>query len=434
MWIKRRDRAGVREWIVRRIGRWSTFMVAAVWLVHGLLNKLLHFSPRHLQIVQSVPGLAGSRGELVLTAVGMCEVAIAVWVVSGWAATVCAAVQTVFLLSMNIVELSVARSLLLWPAGLVPINLAFLAVAWVAASSRQHATNHSEGLRPSDSLTRSLAGTPQAPLRSRGLTRLLVRPRSFGLEMTSRLRRHPIAIEAHFRHCLTLTYAVRPNVLRSLLAPGLELDTYDGHAFVAVALVQTESLRPALLPAALGQDFFLAGYRIFTTFTGRGGKAVRGLRILRSDADRAGMVIGGNLLTHYNYHRCEASCDPSGARIHFSVRTADGLGSLEVTADRSREALPVGSVFWSLRDARRFAGPLLFTFDYERETDSIIAIRATRTNWQPTPVSVDVRRISFFEQAPFNRCAPMLAAAFYVHDVDYRWERGVRYALGERKE
>ena len=36
-------------------------------------------------------------------------------------------------------------------------------------------TNHSEGLRPSDSLTRSLAGGPRAPLRSRGLTRALVR-------------------------------------------------------------------------------------------------------------------------------------------------------------------------------------------------------------------------------------------------------------------
>ena len=192
MWIKRRDRAGVREWIVRRIGRWSTFMVAAVWLVHGLFNKLLHFSPRHLQIVQSVPGLAGSRGELVLTAVGMCEVAIAVWVVSGWAATVCAAVQTVFLLSMNIVELSVARSLLLWPAGLVPINLAFLAVAWVAASSRQHATNHSEGLRPSDSLTRSLAGAPQAPLRSRGLIRMLLRPVSPVLKPLRALAAPPI--------------------------------------------------------------------------------------------------------------------------------------------------------------------------------------------------------------------------------------------------
>jgi hypothetical protein len=96
--------------------------------------------------------------------------------------------------------------------------------------------------------------------------------------------------------------------------------------------------------------------------------------------------------------------------------------------------LPAGSTFWSLRDARRFAGPLLFTFDHESETNSMLAIRATRTNWQPAPIVVDVRRIAFFDQPPFNRCTPTLAAAFYVHDVDYRWERGVRYVLGDRKE
>src|SRR5262249_30590025 len=126
----------MRHWIVGHIGSISTAIVASVWLVHGLLNKLLHFSPRHLQIVQSVPGLAGSRGELALTAVGLFEVGIAVWVLSGWAAGICAAVQTVVLLAMNVVELSVARSLLLWPAGLIPINLIFLGLAWVAATSR----------------------------------------------------------------------------------------------------------------------------------------------------------------------------------------------------------------------------------------------------------------------------------------------------------
>src|SRR5262245_26952360 len=283
-----RGSATIIDRVSRHAGRLSTVVVASVWLVHGLFNKLLHFSPRHLQIVQCVPGLDGHRGELVLTAVGMCEVGIAVWVLSGWAAVVCAAVQTVFLLSMNIVELSVARSLLLWPAGLIPINLAFLAVAWVAARSSKSAT------------------------------------------LFTRLRRHPIAVEAHFRHCLTLTYALRPDVLRPLLPPGLELDTYDGYAFVAVALVQTENLRPAPLPAALGQNFFLAGYRLFTTFTPPGGKTMRGLRILRSDADRSGMVVGGNLLTHYNYRRCDASVDESSARLHCSVRTADGLASLEV--------------------------------------------------------------------------------------------------------
>ena len=385
-----RGTARITKWVARHIAWLSTSIVASVWLVHGLLNKLLHFSPRHLQIVQSVPGLAGSRGEFLLTAIGLCEVGIAVWVLSGWTAALCAAVQTVVLLSMNIVELSFARPLLLWPAGLIPVNLVFLGLAWLAATSRESATAF------------------------------------------TRLRRHPIAVRAHFRHCLTLTYALPPDVLRPLLPPGLELDTYDGYGFLAVALVQTESLRPALLPAALGQNFFLAGYRIFTTFTPPGGRTMRGLRILRSDADRSGMIVGGNLLTHYNYHRCEASVDASPACIHFSVQSADGLGSLDVTANRSKETLPAGSPFWSARDARRFAGPLLFTFDYERETDSIIAIRATRTNWQPAPVAVDVRRIAFLDQPDFNRCTPILAAAFYVHDVDYRWERGIRYSLDAR--
>ena len=37
--------------------------VAGVWLVHGVYNKLLGGSPRHLAIIQSVPGLAGADGS-----------------------------------------------------------------------------------------------------------------------------------------------------------------------------------------------------------------------------------------------------------------------------------------------------------------------------------------------------------------------------------
>jgi len=368
----------------------ATAIVASVWLVHGLFNKLLHFSPRHLLIVQSVPGLAGGRGEAVLTAIGVFEVGIALWVLSGSAAGVCAAVQTVVLLTMNVVELSTARSLLLWPAGLIPINVLFLSLAWVAARSRSG-------------------------------------------NVFVALRRHPIAVKAYFRRCLTLTYALPPEVVRRLLPPGLDLETYDGHAFIAVALVQTRSLRPAGFPERFGQNFFLAGYRVFTTFRQSDGRRLRGLRILRSDADRLAMVIGGNLLTHYNYHRCTTTVEASAVRLHFSVSTSDDHGTLDVLADLSTATLPAGSPFQSVREARRFAGPLPFTFDYERETNAIIAIRATRANWQPDPVSVEVRRISFFDHPVFQGCTPVLAAAFYVHDIDYRWERGVRHPLGRKE-
>jgi hypothetical protein len=200
---------------------------------------------------------------------------------------------------------------------------------------------------------------------------------------------------------------------------------------VAVALVQTESLRPAGLPPALGQNFFLAGYRVFTTFHAPGGRRLRGLRILRSDANRARMVAGGNLLTHYNYHRCTASVETTGQVIRIAVSTPDRGGDVRMTADLSNGVLPPGSPFMSVREARRFAGPLPFTFDFERETNAIIAIRATRANWRPEPVAVDVERLSFFDQPAFRDCTPVLAAAFHVSGIDYRWERGVRYALGD---
>jgi uncharacterized membrane protein YphA (DoxX/SURF4 family) len=364
-----------------------SLFVASVWLVHGLFNKLLHGSPRHLQIVQSVPGLAGDAGTRALILIGLVEVGIGLWVCSGWRARRCAAVQTILLLAMNVTELTFARPLLHRPAGLVPVNLAVLGVPGVVASSREPAL------------------------------------------VLGRLRRHPIAIQARLRDCLTLTYALPPDVLRRLLPPGLELETYHGHAFMAIALVQTESLRPAGLPEQLGQDFFLAGYRIFTTFTPASGKPMRGLRILRSEANRTCMVAGGNLLTHYNYHRSTASIEVSADRIHVTTRSIDGLGDIDVTADINGDALPAGSPFPSVREARRFAGPLPFTFDYEEDTHAIIAINGRRTNWRPAPVAVDVRCLSFFDQPMFLGCTPILAAAFHVQDIDYRWERGVRYPL-----
>jgi uncharacterized protein YqjF (DUF2071 family) len=249
----------------------------------------------------------------------------------------------------------------------------------------------------------------------------------------ARLRRHPIPIAAHFKQCLTLTYALPPEVLRPLLPPGLQLETFDGYGFVAVALVQTEDLRPAGLPPLLGQDFFLAGYRIFTRFERADGRRIRGLRILRSDTDRARMVAGGNLLTHYNYHRCSARVTATDGRIGVEVSTPDHAGDLRVVANLTPQtsgALPAGSPFRSLRDARRFAGPLPFTFDYESETHAIIAIQAARANWNPTPVLVDVERIAFFDSPAFRGCTPILAAAFHTKDIDYRWERGVRHPLG----
>lgn len=249
--------------------------------------------------------------------------------------------------------------------------------------------------------------------------------------MLYRLKRHPFAVKARFQHALVLTYAYPRRVLEGLVPPGLMLDTWRDFAFLAVAMVETRELRPVFVPRWLGRSFFLAGYRVFVRHRDRLGRVRRGLRILRSDTDRATMAFFGNLLTHYNYRQVTASVRASERILEVAVESPDGAGDLHVIADlASRPApLPERSPFADLRQARRFAGPLPYTFDYEPQTHSIIRIQASRAHWRPEPIRVEVLENAFLRSGPLAGADPVLAAAFYVHDIDYRWERGVREPL-----
>ncbi|MEU6175435.1 DUF2071 domain-containing protein [Streptantibioticus parmotrematis] len=249
------------------------------------------------------------------------------------------------------------------------------------------------------------------------------------------LRRHPLGLRTHFAHSLVLTYAFPAETLRPLLDPGLEPDTYSAggteYGFVAVALVDQRGLRPPWLPAALGTDQVMTGYRIFTRFRTPGGRAMRGLRILRSDTSSTVLALGGNLLTRYHYRMARLGCRTVGDRVEFAVRSRDGRADVRVSADLSGPAaLPQGSPFASPRDARRYAGPLPYTFEYEPHDGTMVVVKAYRTEWEPQPVSVDVRRLTFFDHfrdGLLAREPRILANAFHVGDLDYGWHRGVRH-------
>ena len=246
------------------------------------------------------------------------------------------------------------------------------------------------------------------------------------------VRRHPFPVKAHLRQCLAITYAFPEKMLEGLLPPGLVLDSYAGFGFVAVALVETERLRPAFLPAAVGQDFFLCGYRIFVRLRSRE-SARRGLYILRSDTDRASMAKLGNWFTHYRYHVCQVSCSTTTHHLRWTIKSPELNAELAVTADLSRtiEQPPSGSPFPDLKTARRFAGPLPYTFDYEPETDSIISVLGVRSSWAARPVEVSVERAGYFRREPFSKEKPILANAFYVENVPYRWQRGRKLVVPE---
>jgi hypothetical protein len=244
--------------------------------------------------------------------------------------------------------------------------------------------------------------------------------------MLYRLRRHPIPMTATFRHGLVVAYAFPADVLQALLPPGLIVDRHGDLGFAAAALVDLEAMRPVGLPPVLGRPYVLVGYRIFCRYRTPSGRLLRGLHILRSEASNRSMVVAGNLLTHYGYHLADCAIQVENGRLDAQVRSRDGHADLSISADLEAPGeLPAGSPFATLAEARRFAGPLPFTFDFEPETGSIIVIEGVRKEWDPRPVSVDVRTATFFDSPRFAGAAPVLANAFHVAGVEYAWLRGV---------
>jgi len=237
------------------------------------------------------------------------------------------------------------------------------------------------------------------------------------------LKNHPFAVEAYFEQSLVLTFALPKERLQPQLPECLLPDTFDDHwAFVAVALVQTKQLRPKGFPGWVGNDFFLAGYRIFVRYTNAAGKRLRGLYILRSETDRRKMAFFGNLFTHYQYRTTDISREEQGGQTAFhSLRS--GLDILiEAAAPGIVPPLPEGSPFKDWKEARRYAGPLPFTFTYNRRRREVLLIEGVREHWQPEPVQVRHYEVGFLKDMGWQDA--VLANAFMVRDIPYCWKKG----------
>jgi len=240
------------------------------------------------------------------------------------------------------------------------------------------------------------------------------------------MRRHGFAVEAHFDFTIAVTFSLPVATVAKGLYPGLQVDQYEDHGFLAIALVQTRSMRPAGLPESLGRDFFLTGYRYFVRHK-QGRRSVRGLQVLRSDTDSEFLKWSGNLMTHYRYSRAITQVNREGGVLRVKVGGADVPG-LDLTAYLDEPELPADSIFPDLRTARRFAGPMPFTFSHESETGSLISVEGRRSKWHPKAVRVEIAQADFLNTYPEAE-RPRQAAAFFVEDVPYRWERGTMHPI-----
>jgi uncharacterized membrane protein YphA (DoxX/SURF4 family) len=100
--------------ITKNLHKLLTFFIATVWIINGLFCKVLNQAPRHQQIVENILNLDKNMANTVTNLIGLSEIVMAIWILSGFRARLNAIVQIIVVAIMNMLEFILVPDLLLW--------------------------------------------------------------------------------------------------------------------------------------------------------------------------------------------------------------------------------------------------------------------------------------------------------------------------------
>ena len=132
------------------------------------------------------------------------------------------------------------------------------------------------------------------------------------------------------------------------------------------------------------------------------------------------MEFFGNIFTHYNY----TTTDIQQVEGKESIEISSVQSKFKVVLDKREDniKLPEDSPFADWKEARRFAGPLPFTFTYNEDTHEVLIIEGVRQNWTPNPIQIRDYQFDYLKTLHLKN--PILANAFIIKNIPYYWKKG----------
>ncbi len=98
----------------KAIHTFLTFGIATVWIANGLFAKVLHYVPRHEEIVGKILHLDKPFANIFTILIGISELFMAIWILSNLKTRLNAITQIVIVATMNTLEFILVPDLLLW--------------------------------------------------------------------------------------------------------------------------------------------------------------------------------------------------------------------------------------------------------------------------------------------------------------------------------
>ncbi len=134
-----------------------------------------------------------------------------------------------------------------------------------------------------------------------------------------------------WRDLTFLHWRFSPDTVRPLIPPGLELDLWDGAAWVGLVPFAIEDLTLPQAPAVPWLSHFLET-NVRTYVTGRTGH--RGVWFFSLDAARLAAVLGARIAYALPYFWARMSLERNGNRVHYrSRRIAPDRAGCDITVE-----------------------------------------------------------------------------------------------------
>ena len=210
--------------------------------------------------------------------------------------------------------------------------------------------------------------------------------------------------------------------LRPLIPPALEIDTFEGQAWLGVVPFRMEDVAPRFLPAPPGPGAFPElNVRTYVTRGRRGG-----VWFLSLDAGSRLAVEAARAAFHLPYYRARMSAEGDAGWVDYRSERADARGPEAAFEGRYRPIGPVavasaGSLEAFLTD--RFG---LYAADGDGRI-SWTAIRHARWPLQPAEAEIRVNTMAAARGLILPAVAPLLHFAKRL-DVQAWWPRPLRAA------
>lgn len=228
-------------------------------------------------------------------------------------------------------------------------------------------------------------------------------------------------IHGLIRRRLLVNFRVEAEVMTRYLPDRFRPKLHAGYAIAGICLIRLEGIRPRWMPAAAGLSSENAAHRIAVLWEDAAGQTREGVYIPRRDTSSRMNHFAGGRLFPGEHHLADFTVTDQPPRIDLSVRSRDGIMSVELRAGET-DAMPDSSCFESLADSSSFFEGGSVGYSVTRDCCRLDGIRLETEGWRVDPLAIERVESSFFsDQRVFPTGSVAFDHALIMRDHRHRW-------------